>query len=258
MRSHLLALAQETPDSPSLAPEPVPEPPAPLNHSKPLGRPRKAVAPVQAPTPAPTPEIAPPAPPQTPVRAFGQSLATGLGEMMEAVATKLAHEMANQLEDRVRHVAERVVGKALEEMASYTQALVKATLEQHLGAGIDLPTTTQTPGDLHGAGLSEDVLKMDVVGLIGSQITEVRQQLNGHADAIRFIDASQVGSWEPRERVILNTKFASHIAKATPSVSIDTGRQADPRAGGCGGRAQCDQEPLRTRRDRATAPTVMP
>lgn len=56
-------------------------------------------------------------------------------------------------------------------------------------------------------------LRVDVVGMNGHNITEVRKAFNGHT-SLRFIDVDQVGSWIPRRHshVVMATKFVNHKA----------------------------------------------
>lgn len=59
----------------------------------------------------------------------------------------------------------------------------------------------------------EGKVKVDVVGLTGNSLAEVRNAFNGHT-SLRFIDPEHVGSWVPRRdcRVVLATRFIPHTA----------------------------------------------
>jgi hypothetical protein len=56
-------------------------------------------------------------------------------------------------------------------------------------------------------------VKVDVVGLTGNSLAEVRNAFNGHT-SLRFIDPEHVGSWVPRRdcHVVLATRFIPHTA----------------------------------------------
>lgn len=167
-------------------------------------RPQEAPAPIPAPTPAPAFQ----SPPSDAIRRFGEVFSQGMHDLVSSMAVEM---MAN-LEMRMSAMAERLMSRTVETLAQGIGPLVHSALESELGGKVAAPTAAPAMVLPPGASLPKG-LQLDVVGLIGSQVTEVREKLNGYAAGIRFINADDVGGWTPRGTVVLNTKFISHNAE---------------------------------------------
>jgi hypothetical protein len=165
------------------------------------GPPQEAAAPVQAPTPAPASRSSL----SDPIRAFGDAFAQSMHTLLHA----MTHEMMSELELRVGQMSERLMQRTVETISQGIGPLVHAALERELGGKVAAAPVEPELTLPTGAALPKS-LQLDVVGLIGHQVTEVKQQLNGYAAGMRFIDADRVDSWTPRQTVIMNTKFVSH------------------------------------------------
>ncbi len=165
-------------------------------------KPSEAPAPVAAPTPPPAARY----PVTEPIRAFGEVFAQGMSDLIQG----MTREMMSELELRIGAMSERLMQNAIDTMARGVTTMVHQALERELGG----PVATAEPEYKlpEGAALPSS-LQLDVVGLIGSQITEVKAQLNGFARGIRFIDADQLNAWVPRGLSIINTKFISHAVE---------------------------------------------
>lgn len=205
-------LLTDVPFDPSLTayPEPTPAPGAVFEFVDESKLQEAAAAPevAQAPEPvsAPTPPPQARAPVTEPIRAFGEVFAQGMSDLIQ----NMTRQMMSELELRLSAMSERLMQNAIDTMARGVTTMVHSALERELGGPVDsAPQSFDLP---RGATLP-DALQLDVVGLIGHQITEVRKQLNGYADSMRFIDADQVGSWTPRKTVVINTKFISHAVE---------------------------------------------
>lgn len=161
----------------------------------------QAPEPVSAPTPPPQPH----APVSEPIRAFGEVFAQGMSDLIQGMTRQLMSE----LEARIGAASERLMQSAIDTMARGVTTMVHSALERELGGPVETEQPAQSFALPEGAALPA-TLQLDVVGLIGSQITEVKSQLNGHSRGIRFIDADQLNAWTPRGLAIINTKFISH------------------------------------------------
>jgi hypothetical protein len=181
-------------------PEPEPEP-----------EPEQAPEAPQAPKPvsAPAPAAQAAQPPSDAVKAFGELFARGMSELVQSVAGQVLAD----LEGRVSAMSERLVRSAIEVLGAGVPGIVHQALEKELGATGAPPAAPLALLALPQGAANPKPVHLDVVGLIGHQIAEVKTQLNGHAAGIRFIDAEKVNSWTPRAKVILNTKFISHSAE---------------------------------------------
>jgi hypothetical protein len=170
--------------------------------------------PVIKPLEAPEPRQATTPPPQGPrkhgeaIRAFGEAFASGMADLMDAVSL---HAVAN-MEERMRQISETLITKAMDRIDQRMQAMIKVSLEAALGGEMPVSDVQLDPlPDFKGDGLT-DAIKMDVVGLFGPQVAEVKRKLNGYADAVRFIDINETKAWTPRPVVIVNTKVsARHV-----------------------------------------------
>lgn len=91
------------------------------------------------------------------------------------------------------------------ELAAARAAAVPVT---YVGRPRTEPTPEEYAPDEPG---SDGKVKIDVVGMVGVQVTEIKKAFNGHT-SLRFVDASQVTAWIPRRNcnVVLATKFISH------------------------------------------------
>jgi hypothetical protein len=132
---------------------------------------------------------------------------------MHTLLHAMTHEMMSELELRVSQMSERLMQRTVETLSQGIGPLVHSALERELGSGISAPAADDVPMTLPDGAALPKALQLDVVGLIGHQVSEVKAQLNGYAAGMRFIDADRVDSWTPRQTVILNTKFISHNAE---------------------------------------------
>lgn len=162
----------------------------------------QAPEPVSAPTPPPQPR----APVSEPIRAFGEVFAQGMSDLIQGMTRQLMSE----LEVRIGAASERLMQSAIDTMARGVTTMVHSALERELGGPVE--TAAESFALPEGAA-QPAALQLDVVGLIGSQISEVKKQLNGHSRGIRFIDADQLNAWAPRGLAIINTKFISHAVE---------------------------------------------
>jgi hypothetical protein len=181
------------------------EPADPHNFAAEAEPAQEAAAPIPAPTPAPLPRSSL----SDPIRAFGDAFAQSMHTLLHA----MTHEMMSELELRVSQMSERLMQRTVETLSQGIGPLVHSALERELGSGISAPAADDVPMTLPDGAALPKALQLDVVGLIGHQVSEVKAQLNGYAAGMRFIDADRVDSWTPRQTVILNTKFISHNAE---------------------------------------------
>ena len=195
------AQAEVPPPQPAqAAPEPEPEPVKPARQRRTR---QELPSPFQATTPAPSPIHAP----GGTLEALGQGIATLLGGLMEATALKAAHEALQAQRTEIRQIFEAVLGEATTELKQFTQATVKATLEAHLGGTVEV-VAPAVETNLTGSGLPQKI-KVDIVGLYGQGVVEIKKAMNGYADALRFIDVNATKAWTPRDVVIVNDRVSS-------------------------------------------------
>lgn len=166
----------------------------------------QAPEPAAAPIPAPTPRSLV----SEPVRAFGDAFAQAMNGFIEATT----HNLMSELELRLTVMSERLMAKTIETLGHGVVQMVHSALERELGGPVQAPAGVDGFELPEGAALP-DRLKIDVVGVKDALAAEVRQQLNGHAIGIRFIEQDKIDAWQPlpRRTVILNTKFSSHSAE---------------------------------------------
>lgn len=176
----------------------------------PQEKPQEPLKAIQAPTPLPEPV----ARASDPLRAFGEHLAQGLAGLMEAVTA----QQSAALQTSVRQMAEQLLGRTLEEldkrMEQRVRTSVKLALDAALGAdAAPVPEVKLEPlPDMKGEGLF-DVVKLDILGLHGHQIFEVKKALNGFADSVRFIEPDKVDAWIPRDIVLINARMGLGAAE---------------------------------------------
>jgi hypothetical protein len=61
------------------------------------------------------------------------------------------------------------------------------------------------------AEATRELVKVDVIGLLHNQAEQVKASDVGKRVSLRFIDAEKAGGIEPRDNVVLVTKFISHM-----------------------------------------------
>jgi hypothetical protein len=124
----------------------------------------------------------------------------------ESTATATSVALAAQIERGMRDTVHRIV-------------------EQELGGPVSAPfpnVPAEAPPGAQAATKAQatevdqerqEKVRVDIVGLIGPQITHVKQAFNGSTD-LRFVDADQVTAWKPSKarHVICAIKWISHDA----------------------------------------------
>lgn len=208
------------PPEPATPPAPPPAEPAPRSLLD-LAPPAEAPA-----TPAPA---EPPRSPQEPLEDAHATLGlpppekTLLGASgdyrghfllgMEGMVDVIAERAIAHLETRQRRTQELLAEKVLQILDERMAERIRRMTEALVGPG-PLPETGELPPlpNLKGEGL-DHVIKLDIVGLTGQQVTEVKRALNGHADGVRFIDAGQINAWEPRDIVLINARMGLGVAE---------------------------------------------
>lgn len=175
---------------------PLPAPAAPASELTPEPPPAPQES---APAPAPAATQATQAPPilsrhsglSDAARAFGDTV-------MGALDTLLSHHASlimAEVQSRMGRLADQVAASLTDNI----KVIVHGAIEKELGP---IGPTEEPPRPRR--------LVVDVVGLIGQQVEEVRKSFNGDTD-IRFISADHGGTWSPRtENCVLVTKFISH------------------------------------------------
>lgn len=217
-----------TPDRPGQAtPPPAPEPQEELftPPAEPEPPPRSLLDMVAAAEPT----APPPRKPQEPLEAAratlglpppGKSLLGAPSDFaghlllgLEGLVDMIAERAVAHLELRQRRTQEHLAEKVLQIMDERMEARIRRMTEALVGPGPVPGGALEEPlPEMKGEGLDE-VIKLDVVGLTGQQITEVKRALNGHADGVRFIDPSQLNAWAPRDIVLINARMGLGVAE---------------------------------------------
>jgi hypothetical protein len=189
----------------------------------PIAAPQGAEA-AHAPTPLPhTPNALSDA-----ARAFGEVvmgaldnlLAVHTETLMREVYARMSAAMSAQAEATSRQIAEQTAAMVERGMRETVHRIVEAELG---GPVAPPPVTTETPAQQQAAAPAptpepetprSKVLRVDVVGLVGNNISEVRSAFNGNTD-LRFIDPDQLNGWAPHKgrHVVCATKWIPHKSK---------------------------------------------
>lgn len=188
-----------------------PEEPEPAPMPEPAQAPPEPAEPPQAPPPA----SAAPIPPvnrqqrlSEAAKVFGETVMGALDVLLATHASLLMQEVHARLETLADEVTSKLGGNI--------RSLVHTTIERELGPVPDDPARPNwAPAPAPAAPSVEPTprkLPIDVVGLTGHPIEEVRRAFNGDCD-IRFIDPEHVGGWTPRTHSILAVRFISHKAE---------------------------------------------
>lgn len=182
----------------------------------------QAVEPAHVTVVAKPPAAAPVAPSphmDGPARAFAADLTAAIDRLLSSHG---AHVLS-ALDRRLAEVVGDMGNTIAEQIKRGLQKTVIDTMAQELGGPLSpkpepLPDAANDPAPqalapapalLH-QGLC---LKVDVVGLLGSQAAEVRRAFNGTTD-LRFIEAEHVSGWTPRTGAeVILTKFTGPIAE---------------------------------------------
>lgn len=180
-------------------------------------------APAQAPQ---RPQVAPkPIPaPSTPAQAFTAPQPAAAAEASQGLTFTVTMPpagvelMRGMIAQAVAKELDLRIPAALGEIAGHLQSSIAQMLTTFLdakpGETVQAPPRPVAPQAPAAPVVPEIKLPaLDVVGLIGPQINQVKDTLNGYASSVRFVDADAVGNWKPRAVVILNTKFISHDAE---------------------------------------------
>jgi hypothetical protein len=77
----------------------------------------------------------------------------------------------------------------------------------------DAPPETTAPAPAPEAAVAAPPLRVDIVGLVGSNLGEVRGAARRIGIDATFIDPDQTARWEPGPQVILARKFVPHAAR---------------------------------------------
>jgi hypothetical protein len=206
-------LIKDEPAAPPPRAEPEPEPQAQETA-------QESAAPVLATTP--------PAPERSRLseaaRVFGDTVMSALDVLLR-VHTE---ELLRGVEARVATVAQEIGLSVAAQIERGMRDTVHKIVELELGGPVASPTPTgETPPPVLGGKTAFEFidpalvepkparLRVDVVGLVGNNIDEVRRAFNGTTD-LRFIDPDQLNAWAPHRgrHVVCAVKWIPHKAKS--------------------------------------------
>lgn len=203
---------------PPQAPEPAPPEPPP----KPL---RTAQEP-----PKEVPAPLPPAPPvravqRQPISVFGEAFGEAMTSMMNATAENLLANMEKRVMAMSQHLVRGAIQAAIHEITQAVPKLVAATLAEQLGGDAGTVPSVESvieheeaPADEHahsGDIDPDEIIKLDVIGLLQAQCAEVKKHLGLYGTGVRYIDANQASRWTPRAVVVVNYKFVDRQVERT-------------------------------------------
>jgi hypothetical protein len=144
--------------------------------------------------------------------AFGAAVSAALDKLLAAHTEAILERVCARFESTAATASAALAAQIERGMRDTVHRIV----ENELGGPVSAPFPAEGPTPR--PVITEEApkerapqLRVDVVGLIGQQITEVKSAFNGDTD-LRFVDADQVDAWQPsaRRHVVCWVKFHSH------------------------------------------------
>jgi len=177
--------------------------------------PEPTVVEPQAPTPTESPIVSP----------FAAEFGRQMGLMVEQLLSAQRQSLLDTMTARANAMIEQVASAVTRNIHTTIGDAVHRLIEAELGGPVQAPAQahSEPAAPANGTGrhnphpTSPDRPKriaIDVVGLIGAQVTEVQDAFrNDPSIDLRFIPADFAGRTATRENVISVTKFVSHEAE---------------------------------------------
>lgn len=174
-------------------------------------------------------------------RAFAETMVGALDSLLADHTDTVLREVHSKLDESIRTTAQQIAAEIAARIEMGMRATVHRIVEAELGGPVSPPTAGDLPaepasssinaGDIGHAQTPVDEprhngndeqadrprkpqLKVDVVGLVGNNITEVRSAFNGDTD-LRFIDPDHLNAWAPHKgrHVVCAVRWIPHKAK---------------------------------------------
>jgi hypothetical protein len=173
-------------------------------------------------------------------QAFAETMMSALDSLLASHTDTVLREVHSKLDESIRTTGQQIAAQIAAQIEMGMRATVHRIVEAELGGPVsppgagDMPAApastsvdagdtehAQTPVDEHrhnGHGVldapAKRPLKVDVVGLVGNNITEVRSAFNGNTD-LRFVDPDHLNAWAPHKgrHVVCAVKWIPHKAR---------------------------------------------
>ena len=171
-------------------------------------------------------------------QAFAETMMGALDSLLASHTDTVLREVHSKLDESIRTTGQQIATEIAARIEMGMRATVHRIVEAELGGPVSPPAAGDMPaapastsidaGDVGHAYMPADEhrhdaqaappkkhqLKVDVVGLVGTNITEVRSAFNGDTD-LRFIDPDHLNAWAPHKgrHVVCAVKWIPHKAK---------------------------------------------
>jgi hypothetical protein len=172
-----------------------------------------------APTPSPTPQRTL----SEAAKAFGDTVMLALDQLLATHSDLLLSKVDARISTMSQDMGMQIAAMIERGMRQTVHQLVEAELGPvNTPQAAPSPSSTgEAPAPVASVQAQHEpeaerarMLKVDVVGLVGLNITKVRESFNGTTD-LRFIDPDQLNAWAPHKgrHVVCATKWIPHKAK---------------------------------------------